>query len=61
MPRMRPREPPEVAVQDPPHLYSRYKMVKFSQKFQELFLLLILSCGVNMKSFASFKRKLWAI
>ena len=35
--------------------------VGFSPNFQEVFLLLTLSCGVNMKSFASFKRKLWAI
>ena len=35
--------------------------VGFSPKSQNMFLSSILCCGVNMKSFASFKRKLWAL
>ena len=34
--------------------------VGFSPKSRDMFLLSILSCGVNMKRFASFKWKLWA-
>ena len=35
--------------------------VGFSKKVQKIFILLILCCGPNMKSFAQFKRKLWTI
>ena len=35
--------------------------VGFWKKVQEIFLLLILYCSPNMKSFAPFKRKLWTI
>ena len=47
-----------------PHLYSWYKMwrhyVEFSPKVQEMFVFMILSCGIIIKSFAP-QRKFWTI